>query len=389
MTTNKQTMTHQTVKMNAIAKGEYGEIISRYFQRGFPKAMNVSKDNLLEILSDLLVGTKEYRYGPKPKVESLYTIRQTLIKAIELNAPIPVLVPWGGRKADHTLSVDVAEAAALKQLIGLDEVVKQFYPPGLHIHVRIEDLGASWIYRVANYDVEASIEKYSSDLSRLIHVLRGSTAMEPIRESKLMNRDEYFRLSEKYSELIEEVIRVKKAYKDIELSTIPEFVELQKLGWKGEIDKAQQEYYTERYKKLYPGRKEAEYDLMLSDYLGGAKARYDLNGRGEPDSAVGSYIQITFVPPIPGAPKGMFSNTLYYRTVPESSGRTHIAPWRGKGYLELIDDYPVAKVTYSSRDIADLVESEVHLTEDGDDNPLILRADYRVSMIPVMMPYIM
>ena len=369
--------------MKIIGKGEYAEVIQRYFQRGFPKSVTMSKDNLLEILTDLLVGTKEYRYGPKPKVESLFTIRQTLIKAIELNAPIPVLVPWGGRKADPTLSVDVAEASALKQLIALNEVVKQFHPAGLHIHIRIEDLGASWIYRVQ--DVEDSIEHYSSDMVRLINILKGDTHIEAIRESKLMNKDEYFKLSEKYSELIEETITDLKAYKDLDINTVPAFMKLKEMGWKGVIEKDQQNYYIERYKKLYPGKKEAEYVLMLADYLGGSKARYDLKGRGEPDSAVGSHLQITFVPPVPGAPRNMFSNTLYYRTVPESSGRTHIAPWRGKGYIEIVDDYPVAKVTYSGRDIADLEVSEVHLTEDGGDegNPLILRADYRVSVVPI------
>lgn len=371
-------------EMKITGKGEYGDIISLYFQRGFPKAVTMSKDNLLEVLSDLLVGTKEYRYGPKPKVESLYTIRQTLIKAIELDAPIPILVPWGGRKADHTLSVDVAEASALKQLIALDEVVKQFHPAGLHIHVRIEDLGASWIYRVSDFDIEESIERYSSDMVKLINILKGSTQMEAIRESKLMDRNNYFQLSEKYSELIEETITDLKAYKDLDINTIPAFVKLKEMGWKGVIEKEQQQYYIDRYKKLYPGRKEAEYVLMLADYLGGSKARYDLDGRGEPDSAVGSYIQITFVPPVPGAPKQMFSNTLYYRTIPESSGRTHIAPWRGKGYMEIIDDYPVAKVTYKGSDVADLEASEVTIFEDGDeDNALVIRADYRVSVVPI------
>lgn len=384
-------MNHQTInEMKVIGKGEYADIISRYFQRGFPKAVTMSKDSLLEILTDLLVGTKEYRYGPKPKIESLYTIRQTLMKAIELNAPIPILVPWGGRKADHELSVDVAEVSALKQLIALDEVVKQFHPAGLHIHVRIEDLGASWIYRVSDFDVEASIERYSSDMVRLINTLKGSTAIEAIRESKLIDRNKYFQLSEKYSELIEGTIQALKAYKDLDINTIPEFVKLKEMGWKGVIEKEQQQYYVDRYKKLYPGRKEAEYVLMLSDYLGGSKARYDLNGRGEPDSAVGSYVQITFVPPVPGAPKQMFSNTLYYRTIPESSGRTHIAPWRGKGYIEIVDDFPVAKVTYKGGDIADLEPSEIHIVEDGgdEDNPLVIRADYRVS-VSVIYPVIM
>lgn len=363
--------------MKVIPMGEYGEIISRYFQRTFPKVSKISKDDLLEILTELVVGTKDYRYGPKPKIESLYTIRQTLAKSIELGAPIPVLVPWGGRKADPTLSVDIAEVSALKQLMRLDEAIKEFHPAGLHIHIRIEDLGASWIYRTE--EVEESIERYSSDMVTLTKILKGTTHIEPIRESLLMDRLEYFRVSERYSELIEQVIITQKAYKGLDINSIPEFVKLKELGWKGEIDERQQEYYTSRYKKLYPGLKDASYDLMLSDYLGGSKARYDLKGRGEPDSSVGSYIQITFVQPIPGAPRELFSNTLYYRTIPESSGRTHIAPWRGKGYLEILDDTPVPKIT--STYISDLEENEISLVSEGEDVSLDIRADYKLATL--------
>lgn len=370
--------------MKVIGMGEYGEIISRYFQHSFPKVAKISKDDLLEILTDLLVGTKDYRYGPKPKIEALYTIRQTLAKSIELGVAIPVLVPWGGRKADAKLSVDIAEVSALKQLIRLDEAVKSFYPAGLHIHIRIEDLGAQWIYRTE--DLDDSIDQYSSDMTKLVKILRGTTHIEPIREGDLMDKDEYFRLSEKYSLLIEGTIQALKAYKDLDINAIPEFVELKSLGWKGEIPEAQRNFYIDRYKKLYPNEREAMYDLMVSDYLGGSKARYDLNGRAEPDSSVGSYIQITFVPPIPSAPRELFSNTLYYRTIPESSGRTHIAPWRGKGYLEILDDAPIPKVT--STKIMDLEESEVTLTSDIEDISLTIRADYRLTSAMMLMPYI-
>lgn len=362
--------------LKIVGKGEYGEIISRYFQAGLPKVAKINKDDLLEILSDLLVGSREYRYGPTPKVESLYTIRQTISKAIELNAPIPILVPWGGRKLKPELSIDITEVSALRQLIAVDEVIKQFFPPGLHIHIRIEDLGANWIYRVD--DTDLAIERYSSDMVRLINAIKGSTSMEAIRESKLMDRKEYFALSEKYSELIEEVVRVLKAYKDLDINTIPEFVKLKEMGWKGEIDPNQQKYYTDRYRRLYPGRKEAEYDLMLADYLGGSKARYDLKGRGEPDNVVGSYVQITFVPPVPGAPKSMFANTLYYRTIPESSARTHVAPWRGIGYLELLGDSSIPKIT-TSMDIQ-MEENDVHLIDGDDENPLVIKANYRFTI---------
>jgi hypothetical protein len=74
---------------------------------------------------------------------------------------------------------------------------------------------------------------------------------------------------------------------------------------------------------------------MISDYFAGAKVRYDLNGRAQPVTPVGSFIQVTFIPTVPGAPVSLFNNALYWRTVPASQGRTHIPPWRAKGYFKI------------------------------------------------------
>lgn len=362
--------------MKVIGKGEYGEVISRYFQRSFPKRTTISKPDLLEILTDLLVGTKEHRYGPKPKIESLYTIRQTLSKAIELDAPIPVLVPWGGRKMDPSLSIDVAEVSGLKQLIALDEVIRQFFTPGLHIHIRIEDINAKWLYKS-----DKGVDKYSSDMIKLINLLKGTTHIEGIRESSMMEENEYMRLAENYGYLLDDVIIALETMPSLDINTIPSYQKLVERGWKGDIPENQRHYYLDRYKSLYPNASLQQRINKLSDYFAGSKVRYDLSGRGEPDSIVGSFLQINFAHPVPGAPTSMFNNTLYYRTVPESSGRTHIAPWRAKGYLELVDDIPVAKVTQSSSDISELQENEVYLVEDESDNPLIIRADYHLPVL--------
>ena len=109
---------------------------------------------------------------------------------------------------------------------------------------------------------------------------------------------------------------------------------------------------------------------MAADYLGGAKARYVLNGRAAPTSCIEGdpYIGISFVPPIPGAPVSLFSNTLYYRTVPMKDGRTHIAPWRAKGYLEIGDgDEVKVKVTsWRYEVVADLSPAKVELSDRGE-----------------------
>jgi len=161
---------------------------------------------------------------------------------------------------------------------------------------------------------------------------------------------------------------------------IPAFVRLTEKGWKGEISKEQREYYINRYKKADPHISDIEAVMKLADYLGGSKARYDLNGRGIPVTDVGSFIQINFAHPVPGAPDGLFNNTLYYRTIPASMARTHIAPWRSKGYLQMVGETITPKLVHPGMSISDLVPSIVTLVNEDDfTDKLVVQTDYTHS----------
>lgn len=321
------------MQIKHIGDSEYAESICRYFAQQFPKVAHISKTDLLEILTDILLGTKETRYGPIPKPEEMVVIRDTIRKAIEANVPIPLLALWGGRKTTPSEGIDVAELIALRQILNVDELVKQYFAPGLHIHVRIEDLGAKWLWRTEGTD--EFIDAYSKSFAQLIEIMKGSTHIEPILESSLMDETEYFKASEAVSEVMEDVITKYLAFPDIDIVKTPEFQKLRDMGWKGDLPKEQVEFYMHRYKDLYPHLTPEHYVLMLSDYFGGSKARYDLDGRGEPSSSIESFLQMSFLPPIPGAPKSLNGNTLYWRSMPASNSRSHIAPWRGKGYLKI------------------------------------------------------
>jgi hypothetical protein len=364
--------------MKVTSMGEYGEIISRYFQSGFPKSATTSKSQILDIVTDLLVGTKEYRQGPKPSVESLYTIRQTLAKAIEKGVSIPVVVPWGGRKMDKTLGLDVAEVSAIRQILQVDNVVRKVYAPGLKIRIRIEDLNAEWLYKEIT-----GIKRYSYDLKTLVDLVKGEAQMIGVLETEMMDYGEYMQLSARYSDLLKTVLKVQTMSPNADIREISAFKELLSKGWKGEIPLEQREYYLKRYRKLYPELQEDDYITKLADYFGGSKARHDMKGLGAPTLEDGSYLQINFATPVPGAPRDMFSNTLYYRTIPESYGRTHIAPWRGKGYIEILDDNPIPKITCEK--INGMYESEI--TIEGEDNSVNVRTDYTLAtaVIPIAM----
>ena len=336
----------------------YGEVIRRYFEKEFPEVSTPGKGSLLEILSEIINATKELRYGPMPSPESLVVIRDVIRKSIELSAPIPVLTAWGGIKGNMTAQVDVAEVSALQQLINLDHKIRKIYSPGLQLNIRVEDTGAYWLYRDMNR-VE-QIANYTQNFSALVAILKGSSNINAVPESMFMNYPDYEKRSMELRHPLMEYLVVTDAYPESAGKT-QEWKRLQETGWLGEIPKEQRDYYRSRYKALYPHLSDVEATWMLADYFAGAKARYDLKGRAVPQSEVGSHIQMSFVPPIPGAPTSLVGNTVFYRTVPYSQGRSHIAAWRAKGYLAIDNEGIHPKVT-TWNDHEKLAEMTGHTT---------------------------
>ncbi len=364
------------MKLKFLQEDPYADIICRFLSQTYHKAIVPNAKQLLEILTLILVGDKDIRLGPIPSPESLVVIRKTITSAIELNLPIPILVAWGGRKANGDKGVDVAEMAGLHQLMRLQENIRKYHAPGVIINIRIEDMGADWLYRSERKDIFDVVEKYSSEFTDMVNTLTVGYDITPIRESSLMvDRSKYFAISKDYSCHLEKVIMQRlNDGMDKDLSQLPSWQQLEAKGWKGSVPLEQINYYIGLYEKLNPGLAQQDYARMLADYLGGAKARYIMNGRAEPKTDVGSFVGISFVPPIPGAPAGMFSNTLYYRTVPQSDGKTHIAPWRAKGYLSIDVDNSV-KMKVTSWGNTEFIESLTPATVQIDDR-LTIDTDY-------------
>lgn len=372
------------MKVKTLGEEPFSEMICNFLQENFPVSLKPQKGEMLEILTNVLIGSKDVRYGPIPKPEALVIIRKTVRAAIEQNAPIPVLVPWGGRKMSPSITLDVAEIAGIRQIIALDEGIKRIYAPGLHIHIAIEDMGAEWLYKD-----DSGIEEYSDGLVKLVNLLKGSSDIEPIRESHLMLKSDYFDMSHELSELLGDAITAKLAMHSLDVNTIPSFLELKSKGWKGDLDMIQINYYMDRYKALYPEESCESHIVKLADYFAGSLARYKLNGRGEPDSSVGGFIKLSFASPIPGSPVSMFNNTIYYRTVPERYGRTHIAPWRAKGFLEMGDRDVRIKVTQGHGNylLNRLAPVTIMLHDDEGHEIVDVRADYLMAEEPVILPF--
>lgn len=362
------------MKISLQGENPYGELICQYFHKTFPKVSNLNSQGLLEVISSILIGTKETRYGSIPLPEHQVVVRKVIATAIERGEPIPILIPWGGRKAIAEQRLDVAEIAGLRQLILADNLVKSYYPSGLNINIRIEDLGAMYMYRKERK--KESILQYSSDFERIIYITRGDTLLNPISEWSLMDEPDFFNISDDYATIMLQYLHDSDQVH--RLGTGTAFSELIKHGWKGEVSWEQRQYYYDRYKAMNPIITEVQAQKQLAEYLANSLVRYQLNGRAEPKTDYG-FIQLTYVQPIPGVPTSMFNNTLYWRPVPLSESRSHISPWRAKGYLCIQGNDVKTKVTsFNNSDILDqLIPSSVVIS--NDDYSVQVQADYLLT----------
>lgn len=314
----------------------YSKMISEFVVCQFPGAKIQGTEPLLDILTKAFVASNQIRFGPAPNPESLVAIRAAIRANIEKELPIPVLVPWGGRKAKLGFGIDVAELSALKQLTALNQRVKEHYAPGITTNIRIEDTGAHWLYQKEEPESYPQVEKYSSDFQKLVRILN-LDFIHPIRESDLMSTATYFELSENIKvPMLDYLIASQIPGYDRQLSK--SWLALQEMGWTGEIPKEQREYYLSRYKASNPDLTEMEAYQMLAEYFAGSLARYKLNGTARDASWGNDYIQISFVNPVPGAPTSLVSKNIYYRTLPEKMSRSHMPAWRSRGYLLITEE---------------------------------------------------
>lgn len=364
---------NQMFRTSADTDDPYSELITRFFQSEFPAHAVVSANDMLELLTTVIIGTNNTRFGPKPSPESQVAIREVIRYATAFNLPIPILVPWGGRKTIASRGIDVAEVVALKQLSCLRASVKEIYEPGVAINIRIEDTGAWYLYQSEGLEGEYATERYSADFQALIRVLN-LPFINPIRESSLMKKAEYFELSNRILDPMLDYL--------IESSSIgfltnsKHYKRLTELGWQGEIPKEQREYYWKRYLSQTPSLSVYDLNLKLAQYFAGSLARYKLQGIAVDPTWNNRYIKIIFVPPVPGAPISLSSRDIAYRTIPEKISRSHMPAWRSKGYFKITEDEASPRLA-SFNELLDLTPGEVVLSRAGES--VTIQTDYLLA----------
>jgi hypothetical protein len=327
----------------------YQDLIVKYFNQEFPQISKMNHNDKVDIICDIMIGTKEVRYGSLPNPESLVTIRKTIREAVLGDFPIPVLVPWGSMKGDYSGNVDIAEVSAINRLIHLNKTVMQIHPKGLDISMRIEDTSG---YVLLSYDqnielVKNASKQYCDNLIRLITVLDKDKCITPRLESSMEFSEMFDANVKRYVSMFEEYLF--ESHNSNEKAELPSYKRLQEKGWIGIIPNEQRQHYYDSYTRLYKDKDISISIKRLALYFCQSFVRYKLGMTGN-KKEWSSYVTASFVPPIKGLPDDFHSNRLYYRTLPMSQARTHMCPWRAKGYLQINGNQVCAKLTTFNND---------------------------------------
>lgn len=358
----------------------YSSLLTGFITRQFPSVVKQDSRELVETISTILLGTKEYRFGPLPSVESQVVIRRIIRKSIESESRIPILVPWGSIKGDFSSMVDIAELFAIKRLICINEEIKRFYYPGLDIVIRVEDKSGYSLFEMdaLKENLIESIDNYSDAMVKLVNMLSENT-IQVVKETNMHNAASYEQHLRKNLKLMYNyILNTEDIVGDDprEAMETKEYKELVEAGWKGYISHEQRWHYYEAYIKLYNDENRINNIRRLSLYLAGSLTKKQLGMNGVKSSWNNEYIQITFVPPVKGLPEGFADHYIYYRTLPMSSARTHMSPWRSRGYLRIVGNDILPKLTtFNDKELIDeLIPSVTTLQEMGTE--VLVRTDY-------------
>lgn len=342
------------------AAGPFATPICQFIASQFPRGQFTPKGQIIDLLTEEFLGTKQNRYGPRPSPESIVKIRDTLRHYVAEHRPIPIAVPWGSEKPDGS-SIDIAELMALRQLADLHARIQAHYVPGVQINVRIEDASASHLFHWRPEDAAREAARYTADMKGLVQVLGLPINLRPESDKiswKEFSAEADLRLTDFERALMLEETRI------IE----------EKWGWRGGFNSAMVDYYINSYKKLYPNNTHSDNMKLLARYFAGASTRSALGLRGDDPEWEGNYLELSFVAPIPGTDE-RFMKRVHYRTLPLVYTSNHIPPWRAKGYLQITNDDQITPKLGVFGQVEGLEEEGVII--EGEGTWVEVRADYQ------------
>lgn len=349
----------------------FSDLILEHFTFTNPKIEINDKKILIDRIASLLINTKNVRLGPVPSIEAQYRMRRIIDSCFRNDMPIPILIPWGSVKSDFSAELDICELHAMSTIVELNKAVKEVYPLGLDVNVRIEDWSGVELFKLEEGFDKSKSWTYSQSMATLAEMC----GFNPKRESEMFGRENFYDRANKNSEAVFNYLKESGAIHHHNPVNLESFKKLKELGWRGIISKEQREHYLSCYRNLYQDWDEDRLLQRLSLYFGGSLARFQLGMTGTDPLWGGDFIQISFVPPIKGLPEGYNDNYLYYRTIPMNNCRSHAPAWRARGYLLIGEDNSIKSKLTTFNNIPDNLETSRVILEEGLLN-VSIRADY-------------
>src|SRR5579872_1327605 len=302
----------------------YASLITKFVSQSFPNKFTTNKTQLLEVLTDAIMASKQIRFGPLPAPESQVAIRSVIRKSIDSSTPIRIVSPWGSEKPNGS-GIDVAELAALRTFACLNERVTAHYAPGIDVRLRVEDVSAPHLFFDRMEQARKEAKLYTDGLTRLNHIL-DLKYITVAADSLLVTEDVMNREADDVLPIFERHLNNPGGAKTLR--------ELEELGWKGgAVNPEMVAFYMASYDKLYPELNAAEKMHRLARYLASSLARRKLGLSGALPEWGQDYIEVYFGTTPPGGRLPQHSRRVHYRTLPSFITSAHMAPWRAKGYL--------------------------------------------------------
>jgi len=313
----------------------YASLVSSFVAQDFPRANVGNFKTTLDAVTAAFVASNQIRFGPAPDRAGLDSIRKVIRKRLDEEKPIPVLTPFGSRKSRLGEPLDIAEVAALKQLAALQKRVCSHYPPGIQVNLRLDDTSGHYLFADEGIASRLATKQYCLDFSNLVQALQLSSFIRPVSESMFFDEEDYTKTCDSIAPVLRAYIVDTDACGFNGYEQRDSWKDLADFGWQGCIPLEMRQYYRSLYDRLYPGIQSDEATTKLARFFATAWARIQHKGTGADREWGNDYIRVTFVNPIPGVPIGMFTRQIHYRTLPLVYAKTHMPPWRGKGYLKI------------------------------------------------------
>lgn len=295
-------------KTTPMFSSAYEGLIQQFLHEEVPLP-KMSPSIRFEAISSAVIGSKQRRFGPKPKPEVQVGVREIIQQSTDA---LHFFVPWGASKLLKNQSLDILEFMALKQLRCLSEELAR-YQTASFFYFRLEDNTDNWLFG----ERHEQIYQYTETLIELASLILPNAKFR--LESQYVDFKTFRQQAEVY-------VPVFYGY----LTGVRPLSALQEIGWQGDIPDEQQKYYRDAYHLHYPHQ---DHNHIMAKYFAGTLTRLKLGATARPPMKT---IDIAFNQPVPGSPTA--GNRMHYRTLPERYTNHHQAPWNGKGYLRINED---------------------------------------------------